>query len=222
MTLEVTPVAPTEHGGQSLVVKVRGRLRRMRSVLGQPPVIGMWLGLLIGLVEPLQRALFRQDAPLQVVGLALTSISECAVPMVNLMLAFSLGHKLRSLRSVRDLLGSESAGISSRALALATFGRMLLIPLLHGSLLYAILDALPAGRLFRLLLFVEVAPPTASMVVVLAHMTKRPKAAQLVALAMVPQYLIAVLSLTLVVAFALHITQPDAAAVAMIANVTGA
>ena len=132
------------------------------------------------------------------------------MPILNLMVAFSLGHKLRGLRSWRDLGGSHAAGISPRVLGLTTLGRMIIIPACHGGLLYAALDALPHGRLLRVILFIEMAPPTASMVIVLAHITRKPEAAQLVALAMVPQYLLASVTLTLVVAFALHVTAPQA------------
>jgi hypothetical protein len=59
-----------------------------------------------------------------------------------------------------------------------------------------------------MILFIEMAPPTASMVIVLAHVTGRPKAAQLAAFAMIPQYILASITLTLVVAFALHVTTP--------------
>lgn len=61
-----------------------------------------------------------------------------------------------------------------------------------------------------MILFIEMAPPTASMVIVLAHITRKPKAAQLAALAMLPQYLLATVTLTLIVAFALHVTSPAA------------
>mgnify|MGYP003301405032 CR=1 FL=1 len=44
-----------------------------------------------------------------------------------------LGHKLRALSSPRELCGSHAAGIAPRTLAVATLGRMVLLPLLHGA-----------------------------------------------------------------------------------------
>eukprot|EP00966_Prymnesium_polylepis_P298669 6902035-Prymnesium_polylepis.1 len=49
----------------------------------------------------------------------------------------------------RQLLGSEAAGISPRVMAFTTLGRMVIIPLCHGTLLYALLDLLPEGHLVR-------------------------------------------------------------------------
>ena len=96
-----------------------------------------------------------------------------------------------------------------------------MLPLIHCGIIYLLLDVLPEGRpvtvvlergvhsttdshhvpsrLFRSLLFLEVAPPTASIVVVLAHVANKPKMAQLCAFALVPQYLIAIFSVTLIV-----------------------
>ena len=105
------------------VLVARGARKQMAGVLRKPPVIALLVGLTIGLVRPLQAALFDDDGALHVVrpvtaaralcmctsscvtvpatcrqvGLALVSLSDASVPMVNLMLAFSLGHKLRSL-----------------------------------------------------------------------------------------------------------------------------
>ena len=52
-------------------------------------------------------------------------------------------------RNRLQLLGSEAAGISPRVMAFTTLGRMVIIPLCHGTLLYALLDLLPEGHLVR-------------------------------------------------------------------------
>ena len=148
-------------------------------------------------------------APLLPIGTALSMLSEGAVPMVNLMLAFSLGHKLRALKSWRELLGSTAAGISPRTMITLTLGRMVLTPLCHGAVLYGLLGVLPQSRLLRVIVFVEMAPPTASMVVVLSHLANKPRSAQLVAWASIPQYLLGIVTLTLVIAFALAVTEPE-------------
>ena len=169
----------------------------------------MFVGLLVGLIAPLQEALFAPGAPLLPIGTALSMLSEGAVPMVNLMLAFSLGHKLRALKSWRELLGSTAAGISPRTMVTLTLGRMVLTPLCHGAVLYGLLGVLPQSRLLRVIVFVEMAPPTASMVVVLSHLANKPRSAQLVAWASIPQYLLGIVTLTLVIAFALAVTEPE-------------
>ena len=95
-------------------------------------------------------------------------------------------------------------------MSVLTLGKMLVLPSIQCALLYALLQggALPPSRLSRVICFVEAAPPTASIVVVLAHMARKPRAAQLVAWAIVPQYVVAIFSLTLAIAFALAITEP--------------
>lgn len=174
-------------------------------LLRRPPIIGMLIGLFIGLVAPVQEVLFDEDAPLHWIGLAVKGLGTSVVPCINLMMAFSLGHKLRSLGSWRELLGSTNSGISQRTLFVLTCGRLIILPAIHGAILYALLDSLPSSRLFRTLLFVEMAPPTASIVVVLAQVGRKPELAQLCAFALVPQYLVAVFTLTFAVAFALKI-----------------
>ena len=183
--------------------------KRCVALFRRPPVIGMFVGLLVGLIAPLQEALFAPGAPLLPIGTALSMLSEGAVPMVNLMLAFSLGHKLRALKSWRELLGSTAAGISPRTMITLTLGRMVLTPLCHGAVLYGLLGVLPQSRLLRVIVFVEMAPPTASMVVVLSHLANKPRSAQLVAWASIPQYLLGIVTLTLVIAFALAVTEPE-------------
>jgi len=161
-------------------------------------------------ISPIQRVLFERGAALAPIGQALSTLSEGTVPVMNLMLGFSMGHKLAGLTSWRQLLGSAQAGISPRTMSVLTLGKMLALPCVQCALLYGLLrgGALPPSRLARVIAFVEAAPPTASIVVVLAHMARKPRAAQLVAWAIVPQYALAVLSLTLVIAFALAITEP--------------
>ena len=86
---------------------------------------------------------------------------------------------------------------------------MVLTPLCHGAVLYGLLGVLPQSRLLRVIVFVEMAPPTASMVVVLSHLAMAPRSAQLVAWASIPQYLLGIVTLTLVIARALAVTEPE-------------
>ncbi|EOD30775.1 hypothetical protein EMIHUDRAFT_232366 [Emiliania huxleyi CCMP1516] len=181
--------------------------KRSVALFRRPPVLGVIVGLIIGLIRPVQEVLFAPGAALLPIGQALSALSEGAVPIVNLMLAFSLGHKLRALKSWRELLGSKGAGISPRTMVTLTLGRMVLAPLCHGGVMYAVLGELPPSRLMRVIVFVEMAPPTASMVVVMLHLAKKPRSAQLVAWAIIPQYLLATVTLTLTITFALAVTE---------------
>jgi predicted permease len=176
------------------------------SLLRRPPVVAMFVGLTVGLVAPLQRALFSDSGALSFVGSAVASLAAAGVPIINLMVAFSLGHKLRSLPRWSDLLGSAEVGISPRTLLVLTLGRMVIVPLLDGLLLYSMFGILPASRLLRVVLFIEMAPPTASIVVLLTHLAKKPALAQLCAFALVPQYLLVPLTLTATLVIALSIT----------------
>ena len=204
----MSTVAKLQHEASAGPPSARRKVLRLAGrQLRSPPVVGMAIGFFIGLVAPVQRAFFSHGGALEPVGQALSALSEGGVPVINLMLAFSLGHKLRALKSWRQLLGSADAGISPRTMAVLTLGRMVLLPVCHGAILYAMLDSLPSSRLFRVIVFVEAAPPTASIVVVLSHMAGKARSAQLVAWAVVPQYLLAIFTLTLVIAFSLAVTE---------------
>jgi len=82
-----------------------------------------------------------------------------------------------------------------------------ILPLIDGLVLYSLFPILPSSRLLRVMLFIEMAPPTASIVVLLAHLAKKPKLAQLCAFALVPQYALVPITLTATIAIALRITQ---------------
>lgn len=164
------------------------------------------IGLVIGCIEPLQAAIFADGGALDFVGFAIQQLSQAAVPLLNLMVAFSLGHKLRSLTSWREIFGSAAIGLSQRTLLVLTLGRMLVIPTVVGLVLYAALPLLPPSRLLRVMLFLEMSPPTASVVVLLIILAKRPQLAPLAALALVPQYIIAPLSLSFFMAAAMSLT----------------
>ena len=181
--------------------------RQAGMLFRKPPLVGMLLGLFVGLTEPIQREVFIDDGALSFIGQAVSALGSAAVPIVNLMVAFSLGHKLRSLSRWQDLLGSPSEGVSSRTLAVLTLGRMVIVPLLDGAALYSLFGVLPKSRLLRVILFIEMAPPTASIVVLLIHAGNKPALAQLFSFALVPQYLLAPLTLTAMLIISLRITE---------------
>ena len=180
---------------------------QLRKILSKPPVLGTITGLTIGLVKPLQDVLFGEGAALKVVGMATAGIAQASVPVLNLMAAFSLGHKLRSLRSWRELFGSPRVGISTRTLTVLTLGRMIFVPLLDGLIVASMLPVLPSSRLLRVLLFLEMASPTANIVVLLANLSGKPQLAKLCAFALLPQYMVGVLSLVFVIVVALGLTE---------------
>ena len=68
------------------------------------------------------------------------------------------------------------------------------------------LSILSMCHALRVVLFIEMAPPTASIVVLLTHLAKKPALAQLCAFALVPQYLLVPLTLTATLVIALSIT----------------
>ena len=196
------------HVSRSKRTSVKSLVRRQaRSLLRRPPVIAMVVGLVVALIEPVRAAFFSKGGPLEFVGLALSSLADAGVPVINLMMAYSLGHKLRSLRRWRDLFGSAEMGISTRTLSVLTLGRMVFVPAVDGLALWALLPQLPSSRLLRVMLFIEMAPPTASIVVLLAHLANKPKLAQQCAYALVPQYLLLPVTLTITLSVALKLTQ---------------
>ena len=174
---------------------------------GTPIILSMTVGVIIGLTEPLQTALFGAGgSPLALLGFGLSQIGSAAVPLLNMMVSVSLGHKLKSLSRWSDIFGSAALGLSPRTLVTLTAGRMIIIPALVSIVLVLLQPYLPESRLLRVMLFLEAAPPTASMVVLLCVLSKKHKLGQLVAFALVPQYLVAIISLTGIVALALRVT----------------
>lgn len=126
------------------------------------------------------------------VGIAISSLSSATVPLINLVMAFSIGLKLKEVHSWRGLLGSKEMGVEPRTVVASVAMRGLLLPGIHFGIIYALLPMFPENRLFRLVLFAASICPTASIVVVVANVAGLPDLAKIAAFVIIPQYILAV------------------------------
>lgn len=173
------------------------------QVFTRPPVLGSVLGLVVGLIPELQYLIFGQGAPLEPLGIAVTSLSQATVPVINLVMAFSIGLKLKEIDSWTGLLGSKQVGAEPRTIISSVVMRGVVLPGIHFGLIYAAFPMLPENRLFRLVLLVSAICPTASIVVALAHIAGLSDLAKVAAFAIIPQYVLAVPGLVLFLTAAL-------------------
>jgi len=163
---------------------------QLKKAFANPPVIGSFFGMFVGLCGPVKALFFSEHAPLQAVASATAVIADAVVPLMNIVMAASLGLKLKSLRGKSNVLSESSLGISWRTLLTMFVGRMLVLPLIFLGLLVAGLDFLPEDRWLRLVLFMEPVAPTANMIIVIAHCLKQKEAAESMALSIIPQFLL--------------------------------
>lgn len=216
-------LAKQNTGGSKLELTLRYISRPFKYVFCQivtrPPVLGSIFGLFVGLVPQLQYLvsvyiyeyeiivfkIFGQDSPLEVVGFAVTSMSQATVPIINLVMAFSIGLKLREITSWKGLLGSKEIGAEPRTVIASALIKGFLLPGIHFAIIYAILPIMPENRLFRLVLFVSSVCPTASIVVVVAHVAGLGELANTGAFIIIPQYVVAIPGLIVFLTAALYI-----------------
>lgn len=125
------------------------------------------------------------------------------MPVINLVMAFSIGLKLKEVESWRDLLGSKQVGAERRTIISSVVMRGVILPGIHFAIIYAAFPMLPEDRLFRLVLFVSAICPTASIVVALAHIAGLSDLAKVAAFAIIPQYILAIPGLVLFLTAAL-------------------
>lgn len=164
----------------------------LRAVLLQPTVIADVAGLVVA-VAGLAHFLFGPAAPLGFATVTLLTVGRCAAALTNLIPAFAMGFQLLEMKAPRwrRLLFAEGLGMSRRTLGCLVVSRIVVIPTLNVLVLrYFLWDYLPRDRWIRILMLIQPAGPTANFVSILAHLCNQPAAAELIALAMIPQLLL--------------------------------
>ena len=149
--------------------------------------------------------IFGVDAPLEPVGFAVSSLAQATVPIVNLVMAFSIGLKLKEMDSWRSIIGSKEVGAEPRAVISSVALRGIVLPAIHFGILIAIFPFLPDIRLFRFMLIVCSICPTASIVVVVAHIAGLGELAKTAAFVIIPQYILAIPGLIVFLSLALFV-----------------
>jgi hypothetical protein len=133
------------------------------------------------------------------------TVSDAAVPLSNLIIAGTLASAFKNAR-VGFVISPKLVGLSICTTVTCVITKMFVIPALHFSLLYAVQPAIPKNRLLMLVLYIESTMPTANLVVVLAHMLLAKRAAEAIALVMVVQYLVSIVSLMGFTGLALYLS----------------
>jgi len=169
----------------------------MLKQLTNPTLVAQFVGLLVGLTQPLQDVFFNPDGFLSFVTAAVRIIANGALSIINLIMAASLSLKLMDLKNFRQLFGHEDIGISRRTLISLLLGRMIIFPLIGMAILYSISDLiLPDDKLMELVLYLAFVTPTANMTILLAQILKRQRIAEILALSILPQYILGAVSVT--------------------------
>ncbi|GBG33029.1 Cytochrome P450 CYP12A2 [Hondaea fermentalgiana] len=173
------------------------------QTLKLPAVSAQLLGIFIAMIPPLQSFLMGDDtAASPFVGM-LRLLAPGTVPAVVLALANMMGLKLVETRC-SDLLGGDEdvMGISKRTMFWLVAGRMIIMPIVGFALLYAAIDLFPKDQILLLILFTELAMPTASLV----PLTSPIVPAKVVSLSLINQFVIGLFTLTIFTFLALTIT----------------
>lgn len=192
----------SEHRADASAIRPRLWLRR---VLLQPNMLGVYAGVAIG-VSPLRRLLFRGGTtPLRPLGLAIETLGEPVVATTVLIMAAALANG--AVRQRREK-GDATAEDDDDDRPLATAGwfvgcKLIAVPAV-GFPLVALLPGL--GKLTRLVLLLQLSMPGAQTVLVTLNAIGAGHVAEKVAPSYLAQYLTAVPTLTMFVAWALLIT----------------
>lgn len=134
------------------------------------------------------------------------TLGGAAVPIINLVMAFSIGLKLRELPNWRAIFGSKQIGAAPRTLVSAMILRSLVLPGIHFGLLYLVFPVLPGNRLMRMVLIAASICPTASLVVVLTHVAELPELAKTLAFVITPQYIFSIPTLAFFLSLGLYVS----------------
>jgi len=166
--------------------------------LTQPAVTSQFLGLLIGLTAPLQNLFFGPGAVLSSITASVQIIAGAALSIINLITAVSLSFKIVELESIKILFGDEERfGVSRRTLLSLMVGRMIILPLIGIGVFYVLGDKLiPDDKLMLLVCFLEFSNPTANFVILIAQILERSRIGEIVALCVLPQYLVGIFTIS--------------------------
>lgn len=165
-----------------------------RSILNQiwsPPIIGELLGVIIGLT-PLQKLLFgSHHPPLAFLMSPVKVLNGAMVPIASFIPALNLGHKVRDLWHGKE---KELLKTWLRPVLFILLVKSVIMPMILVSCLILVMDAglvsSSDGRITQLVLFAETACPTAPVLLIIASSVGHSEAAEVMALALVPQFIL--------------------------------
>jgi predicted permease len=188
-----------------LPAPVRKVLYRIQTIILRPPIIAQLLGMFVGLIEPLQTALYSNQSVLRPVTNAIEVFSAGGVAMTNLSMAAGLGIKMKEMNR-KYLCGGAPDGISRRTTLVFIVARMIIIPAVLFLITWAVMPILPQDRLLILVVFLMDCTPSANMIVVVPQILNYHKASDELSLLVLGQYLLALPTMLLFLSLALYLT----------------
>jgi len=166
----------------------------IKMVLGRPPIAAQLVGLLVGLVPALQNVFFSSSSILFSVTTGISTMGSGLVAGLNLVLSGTLGLKLQNVS-----LQNFDIGIPRRTLFFFVVGKMILLPIFHLSIVFAMRDIIfPQGvnKFMMIILCFTSCTPTSNNAVLLAHLTGKSVIAGSVAISILFQYIVGLLSMS--------------------------
>ncbi len=175
----------------------RERATRAGKHLVKPVVIAQVCGIVIGCIPDVQEFIFAPSSWFNSVTAAMAIFPPALLPVLNLVLGGSLGLKLISMTSWRRL-DLPGVGFKTNSFVAVIFARMVLFPALCFAFIYGLTrtSALPKSRLLTLLFYFVVLTPSANGAIVLAQLAGRTIASQALAVSMLFQYLLGILTMS--------------------------
>merc|ERR1712232_644238 len=152
-------------------------------------VLASFVAIPFACVPVLHNLFYSHNAPLSFLASGFSVAAKACPGVMNLVAGGSLGLQLVNF-SWEDPLGLRELGMTRRAMLLMIVSRIVVCPLLVLLTIAPFGPWLPQDRWSRLVLFFQPAGVTANGITAMAQLAGKPKAAQLIALAALPQMLL--------------------------------
>lgn len=212
MEIKRAPAEPEQASkGESCLRKFRRRIIwlffHILSLCARPPIIAQLLGMFVGLIQPLQEALFSDSSVLRPVTLSINIFAVASTAVTNLSMSGGLGLKIRESK-LKHLFGGDEGGLTRRANLGFVITRMFLIPGVLFALTYLlqVTKLVPSDRLLFLVLYMQALTPSANMCVVVPQILGNHQASGALSLLVLSQYIIALPSMLLWLSLAFYLT----------------
>jgi predicted permease len=159
-----------------------------------PPVIGILIGLLVGLIPPLKSQLCAPDGLFHAVFRAASIMAEGTIPCALLILGGKLSH------------GPPKGAVNRRTIFAVILTKLMIFPALAMGYVAVLLkfNLIPASMLFILVLIIEAGSPPANNLVVMASLANR-KIEDGMAAILFWSYLVSIPTLTFLVMLTIYL-----------------
>jgi len=200
--------APTNNScARTTWKKFKWLVLHILGLCARPPIIAQLLGMFVGLIEPLQEALFSPTSVLRPVTLSIKIFAIASTAVTNLSMSGGLGLKMKESK-LKHLFGGDEGGLSRRSNLGFVVNRMLVLPAVLFGLTYLlqITKLVPQDRLLMLVLYMQTLTPSANMCVVVPQILGNHQASGALSLLVLSQYIVALPTMLLFLSLAFYVT----------------